>query len=133
VILGLVLVVGAVHALVTLPPPPPSGRDIPGGFAIIFLSLAVVAGVFLAVVGVVTGGDEDPVFHGHQRTVLRVLGYFLGGSLLVGVGAALTVDVLLAVAVPGVAALLALPVVLGVICWRAGEVALGAGRRLTDG
>jgi len=85
VVLGLVLVVGAVQALVTLPPPPPSGRDIPGGFAIIFPSLAVIAGVFLAV------------------------------------------------AVPGVAALLALPVVLGGVCWRAGEVALGAGRRLTDG
>jgi hypothetical protein len=121
VAVGVLLVVGAAWSLATLPPPPPSGRDIPGGFAVIFLGLGVLAGVFLAVLGLTLTGDDDPVFSGAQRTVLRVIGYLLGGSVLVGVVVLFTVDVLLGVVVPGLVALLVLPVVLGVVLWRAGE------------
>lgn len=130
---GVLLTLGAVGGLLSLPPAPPSGRDIPGGFAIIFLGLAVLAGVFLAVGGLVLTGDDDPVFHGAQRTVLRVTGYLLGGSLLLGLGLAFAVDLLLGVAVPGLVAVLLLPVVFGVVCWRAGEALIRASRRLSDG
>ena len=130
---GVLLTLGAVGGLLSLPPAPPSGRDIPGGFAIIFLGLAVLAGVFLAVGGLVLTGDDDPVFSGTQRTVLRVVGYVLGGSLLLGLALAFTVDLLLGVAVPGLVAVLVLPVVLGVVCWRAGAALLAAGRRFADG
>jgi hypothetical protein len=129
---GLALVLGGVQGLLTLPPPPPTGRDIPGGFAIIFLGLAVLVGVFLAIAGLALGGDDDPVFHGHQRTVLRVVGYVLGGSVLLGGVLLVTVDVLLGVAVPGLVAVLLLPVVLGVVCWRVGELVVRFGRRAAD-
>jgi hypothetical protein len=49
VLVGLVVVVGALTSLDSLPPPPPNGRDIPGGFALIFLGLAVLVDVLVGV------------------------------------------------------------------------------------
>jgi hypothetical protein len=62
-----------------------------------------------------------------------VVGYLLGGSLLLGLALALTVVLLLGVAVPELVAMLLVPVVFAVICWRAGEALDVAGRHLTDG
>jgi hypothetical protein len=47
------------------PPLPPGDRDVPGGFAIVFLGLGVLVGLFLAVAGLALTGDGDPLFHGH--------------------------------------------------------------------
>ena len=127
---GLALVLGGVQGLLTLPPPPPTGRDIPGGFAIIFLGLVVLTGVFLAVAGLAFTGDDDPVFHGGQRTVLGLVSYLLAGSVVVGLGVGITVDILLGVAIPGLVSVLVTPVVLAVVCWRVGETLVGLGRRV---
>jgi hypothetical protein len=128
---GLVVVGVGVTGFASLPPPPPNGRDIPGGFALIFLGIAVLAGVFLVVGGLALTGDDDPVFHGGQRTALTFVGYLLAGSLVAGVAVLVTIDPLVGVAVPGLVALLLAPVVLLVLCWRIGEALVGLGRRVT--
>lgn len=125
VLLGLLVVVGAVQSLVTMPEPPPGGDGFPAGLAIGVLLLVATAGLTLVAGGLAIpapadspGGSVLRFGRGQHRLVLSGAVLLAGGLVGSVVLLLVTNDIGVALGVWSALTGLGLVAVVAALCWR---------------
>jgi len=134
---GAILAVGAVVALLRVPPPPPGSDGFPAGMAFLFGGLVFILGLGTTALGLalpsVLGTDDVLGFGRTQRLLLQAAGFCLVGGLFGGVGGAFALGFGIGVLVFLAGVLLSVVPVSIALAWRLGEVVYSALGRVRAG